>query len=110
MSSEKQPTPAQLLFGDVAPKLAELTDDLLFGDIWERAGLSKRDRSLITVATLTAQYRLGQLEFHIGNALKNGVTQDEIVELITHVTFYSGWPAGSSAMVIAKRVFAEHQG
>jgi 4-carboxymuconolactone decarboxylase len=97
----------QHLIGDIAPKLADITDDVLFGDIWERPGLKKRDRSLITVAALMAMNRLKQLPFHIGFALDNGVTRDEIVEEITQLAFYSGWPTAMSALAIAKKVFAE---
>jgi 4-carboxymuconolactone decarboxylase len=91
----------------VAPKLVELTDEVLFGDVWERKGLSKRDRSLITVATLVALYRPEQLRGHLRRALVNGVTKDELVELITHLAFYSGWPTAMSAGVIAKDIFDE---
>jgi 4-carboxymuconolactone decarboxylase len=91
----------------VAPKLVELTDDVLFGDVWERTGLSKRDRSLITVATLVALYRPEQLRGHMRRAIANGVTKDELVELITHLAFYSGWPTAMSAGVIAKEIFDE---
>jgi 4-carboxymuconolactone decarboxylase len=101
-----EPSIAQRLVGDVAPKLAELTDDVLFGDIWERPGLAKRDRSLITVATLVALYRTNELPGHLRRALDNGVTQDELVELITHLAFYSGWPTAMSAMRATKEVFA----
>jgi len=87
------------------PKLRQATDEWLFGDIWERKGLSKRDRSLITVAMLTALYRTEQLPGHVNRALDNGVTKDELVEIITHATFYSGWPAGVQGAAIAKRVF-----
>jgi len=87
------------------PKLAELTDGFLFGDIWERPQLSKRDRSLITVAALTVLYRTEQLRGHVNRALDNGVTKDEIAELITHLTFYSGWPCGVNAAAVAKEVF-----
>lgn len=97
---------AQRMVGDVAPKLAELTDDVLFGDIWERPGLAKRDRSLITVATLVALYRTNELPGHLRRALDNGVTRDELVELITHLAFYAGWPTAMSAMRAAKEVFA----
>lgn len=90
---------------EVAPKLAELTADMVYGDVWERPGLSKRDRSLITVATLTALYRSDQLRGHIGRALDNGVTQDEIGELITHLAIYAGWPGAVNAAGIAKEVF-----
>ena len=92
---------------DVAPKLVELTEDVLFRDVWERPSLSKRDRSLITVATLVALNRTEQLPYHLVRALENGVTKDEIVELITHLAFYSGWPTAISAAMIAKKIFEE---
>lgn len=95
--------------GDIAPKLVDLTEDVLFGDVWERPGLSKRDRSLITVATLVALYRSEQLPNHIARALRNGVTRDELVEAITHLAFYAGWPNAVSAIKIAKEVFAKAQ-
>ncbi len=88
------------------PKLAELTQDMLFGDVWERPGLSKRDRSLITLAVNTALYRTEQLRSHVNRALDNGVTKDEIVEVITHVTMYSGWPTGVNGAAVASEVFA----
>ena len=94
---------------DVFPKLGELTDKVVFGDVWERKGLSKRDRSLITVAALTALYRPDQLKGHIWRALDHGVTQEEIVELITHLALYAGWPNGGTAALIAKQVFAERK-
>ncbi len=81
-----------------ARKLAELTDEILFGDIWERPELSKRDRSLVTVAALVAMYRPEQLPFHLDRALENGVTKEELVEIITHLAFYSGWPTAASAI------------
>jgi 4-carboxymuconolactone decarboxylase len=93
----------------VVPKLMDLTDKVLFGDVWERPGLSKRDRSLITVAVLTALYRPEQLRGHIGRALTNGVTKDEISEIITHLAFYSGWPTAVTAAAVAKGVFEEHK-
>jgi 4-carboxymuconolactone decarboxylase len=80
---------AQQLVGDIAPKLAELTDEVLFGDVWSRPGLSRRDRSLITVAALTALGRTDQLRSHLGLALNNGVTQDELAEVATHLAFYA---------------------
>ena len=91
----------------VAPKLIDLTDNVLFGDVWERKGLSKRDRSLITVAALVSMYRPEQLPGHLRRALVNGVTKDEIVELITHLAFYSGWPTAMSAGAVAKEIFDE---
>jgi 4-carboxymuconolactone decarboxylase len=90
---------------EVAPALADYTANVLFGDVWERPGLSKRDRSLITVATLMALYRTGQLPGHINRALDNGVTKEEIGEIITHIAFYAGWPTAANAAPIAKQVF-----
>ncbi len=90
---------------EIAPKMAELSANVLFGDIWERPELSKRDRSLITVAALVALYRTGQLRGHIGRALDNGVTREEIAEVITHMAFYAGWPTAANAVAVAKEVF-----
>ena len=90
---------------EVAPKLAEITAATLFGDVWERPGLSKRDRSLITVATLIALYRTGQLPGHINRALDNGVTKEEIGELVAHIAFYAGVPTAAQAAGIIKEVF-----
>jgi len=82
----------------VAPKLSELTADVLFNDIWQRQELSRRERSLITLATLTALGRNGQLPWHINFALSNGLERKEIVEVFTHLAFYAGWPAAVSAL------------
>src|SRR5690349_12161382 len=84
-------------FADVAPALDRITQQVLLGEVWQRPGLSRRDRSLITVATLVAQYRANELPFHLNFALQNGVTKDEITELITHLAFYAGWPPASTA-------------
>ncbi len=89
----------------VAPALVELSKRVLFGEVWERPGLSKRDRSMITVAALIALNRGEQLTGHIDRALANGVTQEEIGEMVTHLAFYCGWPAGMTAGLIAKDVF-----
>jgi 4-carboxymuconolactone decarboxylase len=89
---------ARKAIGDVAPKLAELTDDVLFGDVWERPGLSKRDRSLITCAALVALGKTEQMGFHFPYAIGNGVSQDELVEMVTHLAFYAGWPSAMSAV------------
>ncbi|MGO9266328.1 MAG: carboxymuconolactone decarboxylase family protein [Candidatus Binataceae bacterium] len=89
----------------VVPKLVDLTEKVLFGDVWERPGLSKRDRSLITCAALVALQRPDQLRGHLDRALGNGVTKDELSELITHLAFYSGWPTAVTAAAIAKEVF-----
>ena len=100
MADTKPTTPYELI-----PKLGELRDDVLFGDIWERTDLSKRDRSLITVAVLTAMYRTPELKGHMKRALDNGVTEDEIKGLITHLAFYSGWPTAVNAGRVALEVF-----
>jgi 4-carboxymuconolactone decarboxylase len=102
-----QPTGGQKAFGDVAPALAGYTDTVLFGDVWKRDGLSARDRSLITVATLIAGYRSNELPFHLKFALENGVTKDELAEAITHIAFYAGWPCASMATTIARQVLAQ---
>ncbi len=101
------PTPRRNPFADVAPALGRFTDEVLFGDVWERPQLSKRDRSLITVATLVALYRTNELPFHLRRALENGVAREELVELITHLAFYSGWPTAMSAALLAKEVFEQ---
>jgi 4-carboxymuconolactone decarboxylase len=95
------------MFDDFAPKLASLTDDVLFDDVWNRPELSARDRSLITVAVLAAGGDHPQLEFHLGRAVENGVTREELIEALTHVAFYAGWPKGMGAMGIAKKVLTE---
>jgi len=100
-----KPRPSQGPIGDFAPKLAELTDDVLYGDVWERPELSKRDRSLVTVAALIALNRPEQLRSHFIRARENGVTQEELVETITHLAFYCGWPNAVSAINVAKEVF-----
>jgi 4-carboxymuconolactone decarboxylase len=106
MTQAKNPNNnAGRLFGDFAPKLAQLTDETLFGDVWERPALSKRDRSVITCAALVALGKTDQMSFHFPRARENGVTQDELVELITHVAFYGGWPNAMSAILKAKELF-----
>ena len=94
---------------DVAPKLAAVTRDVVFGDVWERPELPKRDRSLITVAALVALNRVEQLPIHLRRALDNGLTRDEIAEAITHLAFYAGWPNAYTAIALAKAVFAEKE-
>ena len=89
----------------IVPKLIDLTERVLFGDVWERPGLSKRDRSLITVAALVALYRPEQLRIHLGRALDNGLSKEELGEVITHLAFYSGWPTAVTAASVAKEVF-----
>jgi 4-carboxymuconolactone decarboxylase len=106
----RQPEPASTaakLLGDFAPKLVQLTDDVLFADVWERKELSKRDRSLITVAALVALSRPDQLRFHLSKAVENGVRAEELIEAITHLAFYSGWPNAMTAMTIARELFSK---
>ena len=104
-STPKPPSRAQQLMGDIAPKMAELTDDVLFGDIWERPGLAKRDRSLVTVSALIAMNRPEQLRSHLALARTNGVKEEEIIEAITQLAFYAGWPNALSAIAVARDVF-----
>ncbi len=105
MPESKELTPAQKIVGDFAPKLAELTDGVLFGDVWERAELSKRDRSLITVAALIANGNTEQLTGHLSRAKENGLSETELAEMIIHLAFYAGWPRAMSAVRIAREVF-----
>lgn len=105
MSEPQEPTAAQKLAGDFAPKLAQLTDDVLFGDVWERAELSPRDRSLITVAALIANGNTEQLTGHLNRAKQNGLSESELAEVIIHLAFYAGWPRAVSAVKVARSVF-----
>ena len=107
MATQQSRSGVRAAIGEVAPKLADLTEEVLFGDVWERTELSKRDRSLITVATLVALNRTQQLPFHLKRALDNGVTKEELGEVFTHLAFYSGWPTAMSAAHIAREAFAE---
>jgi 4-carboxymuconolactone decarboxylase len=100
---------AKKMFGEVSPKLAQLTDEVLFDDVWERPGLSKRDRSLVTISALIAMNRPDQLRSHMIRARENGVTQDEIIESITHLAFYAGWPSAVTAIGVARDVFQTNQ-
>jgi 4-carboxymuconolactone decarboxylase len=97
----------QQLIGDFAPALADLTDRVLFGEVWERKELSKRDRSLITVAALVAMNRPDQLRFHLNYAVQNGVKKEELLEAITHLAFYAGWPSAMSAIMVAKEILSK---
>jgi 4-carboxymuconolactone decarboxylase len=105
-----EPTNARKAFGDIAPHLAEITDKVLFGDVWENAALSPRDRSLVTITSLISLYRTNELPFHLKKALENGVTREEIVATLTHLAFYAGWPPAMTALQIARTAFAEAQG
>lgn len=90
-------------------KFAQLTQDLLFGDIWQRPELSPRERSLVTVAALVALYRLEQLPFHLQRARDNGVSTAQLSEVITHLAFYSGWPTAASALTLLQQAAGEQQ-
>jgi 4-carboxymuconolactone decarboxylase len=105
VEANKSPTRAQQLMGGIAPKMVELTDNVLYGDVWERPQLSKRDRSLATVSALVAMNRPDQLRSHLALARRNGVTEEELVEAITHLAFYAGWPNAVTAIQVAKEVF-----
>ena len=107
MSTPRAATSARDEVRGVAPKLIELSEKVLYADVWERPGLSKRDRSLITVAALIAMVRSDQLPGHLARALGNGVTKEEIGEVITHLAFYAGWPAAMTAGSVARKVFDE---
>jgi 4-carboxymuconolactone decarboxylase len=99
--------PSARAMGDFALKLAEITDDVLYADVWERPQLSRRDRSLVTVAALIAMNRPDQLRSHIARARANGVSKEEVVETITQMAFYAGWPNAVSAIAVAKEIFQE---
>jgi 4-carboxymuconolactone decarboxylase len=98
---------ARQLLAQCAPKLMQLTDDVLFGDVWERPQLSKRDRSLITCTALVALGKTDQMTTHFPRALANGLTEEELVEMITHMAFYSGWPSAVTAAAHAHQIFAD---
>jgi 4-carboxymuconolactone decarboxylase len=103
--AQSQTSAAREQVRDIVPGLVELSSRVLFGEVWERPGLSKRDRSLITCATLIALGRERQLVGHLGRALDNGLTKSELSEVITHLAFYAGWPAAMTAAQVAKDVF-----
>ncbi|MFY0780867.1 carboxymuconolactone decarboxylase family protein [Peribacillus simplex] len=109
MSNSIEPTPAQKMIGDIAPKLVQLNDDVLFGDIWERRELSPRDRSLITVSSLITGGNTQQLGFHLNKAKENGLSEEELIEVITHLAFYAGWPKAMSAIMVAKELFSKEK-
>jgi 4-carboxymuconolactone decarboxylase len=104
-TQNNEPSGAQRMFGDFAPALVHFTDDVLFGEAWTRPQLSPKERSLITVAALTTGGNTEQLVFHLVLAKQNGATEEELIEAITHLAFYAGWPKAMSAMAVAKRVF-----
>jgi 4-carboxymuconolactone decarboxylase len=98
----KQSAPQDL--AAIAPKFVEVTNEVLFGDVWERPELSPRDRSLITVSVLAALCRAQQLDYHLGVALDNGLSVEELSEAITHLAFYAGWPSAMTAIGQLKKI------
>ncbi|WP_456271190.1 carboxymuconolactone decarboxylase family protein [Bacillus sp. AK031] len=105
--AQKQ-TAGRNFLGDFAPKFAELNDDVLFGEVWSREDeLSPRDRSMITISALMAGGNIEQLTPHFHKAKENGLTKDEVAEIITHLAFYAGWPKAWSAFNIAKEIFKD---
>jgi 4-carboxymuconolactone decarboxylase len=109
MNNDTRSTALRDNLGSLAPKLVDLTEEVLFADVWERPELSKRDRSLITCAALVALGKTEQMDFHLPNAIRNGVTHDELIELITHLAFYVGWPNAMSAANRAKALLVEKE-
>ncbi|MCW2654405.1 MAG: 4-carboxymuconolactone decarboxylase [Mycobacterium sp.] len=106
--ADKEPSAAAKMFGDFAPALVSYTDDVLFGEVWERPDLSPKDRSLVTVASLVTSGSTEQLVFHLSRAKENGASEQELIETITHLAFYAGWPKAMSAMAVARRVFRDN--
>lgn len=104
MPADKRPEGARQQFGDIAPALAGYSEDVLFGQVWENRDLSARDRSLVTVASLITSGSTEQLAFHLGRARQNGVSDKELIETVTHLAFYAGWPKAMSALTIARTV------
>jgi 4-carboxymuconolactone decarboxylase len=90
---DPEQTPAQKMIGDFLPKMVSLTDETLFGAIWERPEISPRDRSLITVAALITDGSTEQLSGHLARARENGLSDEKLKEAIVHLAFYAGWPA-----------------
>src|SRR3954469_21502463 len=105
MTQDKEPSGVEKLFGDFAPALVRFTDDVLFGQVWPRTELSPKERSLVTVAALTTLGNTDQLVYHLGLARENGNTEQELIEVVTHLAFYAGWPKAMAAMTVAKQVF-----
>lgn len=105
----KKVTAGRDALGGFAPKFAELNDDVLFGEVWSREDkLSARDRSVVTVTALMASGILdSSLAFHIDEAKRNGVTKNEMAEILTHAAFYAGWPKAWAAFRMAKEIYTE---
>ncbi len=104
MSMLDNPTIARDAFGDIAPGLATFTDEVLFQNLWKRPELKPRERSLITCAALIAMGKANELRPHLSIAMSNGLTKEELIEVITHLSFYAGWPSGMTALGVAREV------
>lgn len=109
MSNSEQLSPIRKLLGDFAPKFAELTEDVLLGDVWKRKELSPRDRSLISISALITGGETEPMKIYLNNAKENGLSDDELIEVITHLAFYAGWPKAMSAIRVAKEVFSKEK-
>lgn len=104
----KKVTAGKDQLGDFAPQFAALNDEVLFGEVWAREEqLAPRDRSIVTVTALITGANFEQLPFHLQKAKDNGVTKEEIVEIITQLGFYAGWPKAWSAFNLAKKIFID---
>jgi 4-carboxymuconolactone decarboxylase len=105
-NTQREPSDAEKMFGDFAPGLVHFTDDVLFGEVWKRTELTPKQRSMVTVAALATNGNTDQLVFHLGLAKENGNTEAELIEALTHLAFYAGWPQAMAAMAVAKQVFS----
>jgi 4-carboxymuconolactone decarboxylase len=103
--TRREPSGAEKMFGDFAPGLVRFTDDVVFGEVWKRTELTPKERSLVTIAALATNGNTEQLVFHLGLARENGNTEAELIEALTHLAFYAGWPQAMAAMAVAKQVF-----
>lgn len=104
----KKVTAGRDILGEFAPKFAEVNDDVLFGEVWSREDkLSAKLRSIVTISALISGGNIEQLSYHIEKGKENGITKEEIAEIITHVAFYVGWPKAWSAFNIAKEIYKD---
>ncbi|MNO41876.1 Carboxymuconolactone decarboxylase family protein [compost metagenome] len=109
MPNSEELSPVRKLLGDFAPKFAELTEEVLLGDVWTREELSPRDRSLISVSSLITGGDTEALRIYLNGAKANGLSEEELIEVITHLAFYAGWPKAMSAIRVAKEVFSKEK-
>lgn len=107
MSNTEELSPVRKMLGDFAPKFIELTEDVLLGDVWKRKELSPRDRSLISISSLITGGDTEPLKLYLNNAIENGLSEEELIEVMTHLAFYTGWSKAISAIKVAKEVFSK---